>query len=67
MSAVLPDYHIVEVSRTRLLSIGSSQSVEAVYDTALTLPNDLKYIVLVLIPFAQPSTDILTTASSGIT
>lgn len=67
LSAVLPDYHIIEVAQGRnyYLSAQANQ-MEAVYAQDIIVPNDLRYVVFALdvLPEGQPST-MLTTAQTG--
>lgn len=67
LSAILPDYHIIEVApgRTYYLTAQANR-MEAVYDRTVTLGNEVKYIVFALdvLPADQPQ-DLLTAAYDG--
>ncbi|EKD79503.1 MAG: hypothetical protein ACD_41C00053G0003 [uncultured bacterium] len=67
LSALVSDYHSIEVAPGRDYYLTAQfNQMEAVYQSTITLPNEVKYIVFALdvLPDNQPG-DILTTASTG--
>lgn len=67
LSAVLPDYHIIEVAPGRDYYLTAQYNqMDAIYAQDIIVQNDLRYVVFALdvLPVGQPST-MLTTAYTG--
>lgn len=67
LSAVLPEYHIVEIAPNRDYYLTAQDNqMDAVYDTTITQPNQVKYMLFALDTFPPtPPSDIITTAQAG--
>ncbi len=67
LSALLPDYHIVEVAPDRDYYLSAQANLmETSYSQEIILPNNLRYVIFALdvLPNEQPNT-MLTTAQAG--